>query len=78
MIEQILGILPRTVDAAFYRTATGVEIDLVITAGKRRLGIEIKHTSAPSRPIAIPYRHTLAVCVASMLTRSCKRQSVSE
>jgi uncharacterized protein len=47
VIEQILGLLPGNVDAAFYRTATGVEVDLVISASKRRIAIEVKHTSAP-------------------------------
>ncbi|MCI0588131.1 MAG: ATP-binding protein [Planctomycetes bacterium] len=47
-IEQILGLAPRRADAAFYRTHTGVELDLVLTMGKRRFGIEIKYTSAPT------------------------------
>ncbi|HET6204093.1 MAG TPA: ATP-binding protein [Planctomycetota bacterium] len=47
-IEQILGLAPRNADSAFYRTHTGVELDLVLTIGKRRLGIEIKYTSAPT------------------------------
>jgi uncharacterized protein len=47
VIEQILGTLPGNVNAAFYRTATGVEVDLIITASKRRFAVEVKHTSAP-------------------------------
>ena len=48
-IEQILGLLGGAGDAAFYRTHTGVEIDLILTlSARRRLGIEIKYTSAPN------------------------------
>ncbi len=47
-IEQILGMLGSGVDAAFHRTHTGVEIDLVLSvSSRRRLGVEIKYTSAP-------------------------------
>ena len=33
VIENILSICPRHVDAYFYRTATGVEIDLLLSHG---------------------------------------------
>jgi predicted AAA+ superfamily ATPase len=47
-IEQILGTMGGLGDAAFYRTHTGLEIDLVLTlSARRRIGIEIKYTSAP-------------------------------
>jgi uncharacterized protein len=47
-IEQVLGLAPDRADAGFYRTHTGIELDLVLTVGRRRLGIEVKHTSAPT------------------------------
>ena len=31
----------------FYRTAAGAELDVVLTAGSRRIGFEIKFSSAP-------------------------------
>jgi hypothetical protein len=47
-IEQILNTAPATCDVAFYRTHTGVEIDLVLTpSGRRRIGVEVKYTAAP-------------------------------
>ncbi len=47
-IEQILALAPPSWNAAFYRTHTGVELDLVITLPDRRtLGIEVKFTAAP-------------------------------
>jgi hypothetical protein len=47
-IEQILELVPATCDVAFYRTHTGVEIDLVLSpSGRRRIGVEIKFTAAP-------------------------------
>ena len=48
-IEQILDLVPPTCDAAFYRTHTGVEIDLVLSLqGRRRIAVEIKFTAAPT------------------------------
>ncbi len=46
-IEQILALLPQAVDASFYRTHTGDELDLVLSA-KTRLAVEIKFSSAPT------------------------------
>lgn len=47
-IEQILARCPKGTDAAFYRTHTGVELDLVLDLpGARRIGVEVKHTAAP-------------------------------
>ena len=48
VIENILSICPRHVDAYFYRTATGVEIDLLLNFGDELMAIEIKRSSAPS------------------------------
>jgi len=48
VIEQILALLPPSVDAAFYRTHGGAEVDLVLQVGpSTRIGIEVKHASAP-------------------------------
>jgi predicted AAA+ superfamily ATPase len=32
----------------FWRTHTGAELDLLIIRGKRRIGVEVKRTSAPT------------------------------
>ena len=43
-LEQILAIVPRDWDRAFYRTSAGAEIDLVLDpgGGKPRLAVEMK------------------------------------
>ncbi|MFT5115029.1 MAG: putative AAA+ superfamily ATPase [Parasphingorhabdus sp.] len=48
VIENILSICPRHVDAYFYRTATGVEIDLLLSHGDELMAIEIKRSTAPT------------------------------
>lgn len=47
VIENILSVAPPEVDAAFYRTAAGAEIDLVLSFGDNRWAVEIKRTTAP-------------------------------
>jgi len=48
VVEALLGVAPRGTGAHFYRTATGQEIDLVLSLpGGRRWAIEIKRSSAP-------------------------------
>ncbi len=46
VIEQILANFPRWTPS-HYRTATGVEIDLIMENGLQKIGIEIKATSSP-------------------------------
>jgi len=46
VIENLIQAMPDW-EPSFYRTATGVEIDLVLQKGKRRLAFECKNTSAP-------------------------------
>ena len=46
-IEQICGLLPPGVRVSFYRTAAGAELDLVLERGSRKVGFEIKFSSAP-------------------------------
>ena len=46
-IEQICGLLPPGVQVSFYRTAVGAELDLVVERGSRKIGFEIKFSSAP-------------------------------
>ena len=46
-IEQICGLLPPGAQVSFYRTAAGAELDLVVEVGSRKLGFEIKFSSAP-------------------------------
>lgn len=48
VVEQTLNALPPHTEAAFYRTHTGVELDLVLKIGGRTIGAEIKHTSTPT------------------------------
>src|SRR5207253_201617 len=48
VVEQVLSILGLHADATFYRTRSGAELDLVLDApGPRRIGIEIKLSTAP-------------------------------
>jgi uncharacterized protein len=47
MVEQVLGMLPKGASASFYRTAAGAELDLVVELGSKKLGFEIKFSSAP-------------------------------
>lgn len=47
VIEQVLATVAQDADATFYRTAVGLELDLVLARGSRRVAIEIKHTSSP-------------------------------
>jgi len=51
LIENILSAVPSRVQASFYRTAVGAEIDLVLeTAPGRRLAIEIKRSLGAPQP----------------------------
>ena len=47
VIENILSICPRHVEPYFYRTATGNEIDLLLSDGNVLMAIEIKRSTAP-------------------------------
>lgn len=48
VIQQIINNLPLTVDAHFYRTQDGSELDLILSKGIQVIaGIEIKHSNAP-------------------------------
>jgi uncharacterized protein len=47
VLEQVIGHLPPGTDTAFYRTAAGAELDLVVSRGKRRIGFEMKLSAAP-------------------------------
>jgi hypothetical protein len=47
VIENILSICLRHVDAYFYRTATGNEIDLLLRYADELMAIEIKRSTAP-------------------------------
>ena len=49
VVETLLGAAPESARASFYRTATGVEIDLVLELpGGELWAVEIKRTSAPA------------------------------
>ena len=47
VVEQVVAALPPDAQLGFYRTAAGAELDLVIERGTRKLGVEIKFSSAP-------------------------------
>ena len=48
VIEQIFGLLDDgAATVSFYRTAVGAELDLVVERGTRKIGFEIKFSSAP-------------------------------
>jgi predicted AAA+ superfamily ATPase len=47
VVEQVAAALPTDAQLGFYRTAAGTELDLVIEQGTRKLGVEIKFSSAP-------------------------------
>jgi len=47
VVEQVAAALPSDAQLGFYRTAAGTELDLVIEQGTRKLGVEIKFSSAP-------------------------------
>jgi uncharacterized protein len=47
VLEQIRGHAPPGTQLGFYRTAAGAELDVVMTTGSRRVGFEIKFSSAP-------------------------------
>ncbi len=48
VIEQILATLPPLTTAGFYRTSAGAELDLVVEQAGRRIGFEVKLSTAPT------------------------------
>ena len=48
VLEQIAQLLGPQWQLSFYRTASGAEMDIVAERGKRKIGFEIKFSSAPS------------------------------
>ncbi len=47
VIEQVAALMPADATLSFYRTAAGTELDAVVERGSRRIGIEVKFSSAP-------------------------------
>ena len=47
VVEQVASQLPPDAQLSFYRTAAGTELDLVIEHRSRKIGVEIKFSSAP-------------------------------
>lgn len=48
ILENLLRVAPERTRASFYRTATGVEIDLILELpGNKRWAVEMKRTTAP-------------------------------
>jgi len=45
-VEQIAGTLPDW-EMSFYRTSAGAEIDIILTKGTKKIGVELKTSSAP-------------------------------
>ncbi len=48
VLEQVAAHLPEGAQLGFYRTAAGAEMDIVVQASQRTLGIEVKFASAPT------------------------------
>lgn len=48
VLEQIAQLLEPQWQLSFYRTASGAEMDVVAERGKRKIGFEIKFSSAPT------------------------------
>lgn len=48
VLEQIAQLLPPPWQLSFYRTAAGAEIDIVAERGNKKIGFEIKFSSAPA------------------------------
>lgn len=48
VLEQIVQMLPSPWQLSFYRTAAGAEMDIVAERGNRKIGFEIKFSSAPT------------------------------
>ena len=47
VIEQIRAYAPAAAQIGFYRTAAGAELYLAMIVGQRRIGFEVKFSSAP-------------------------------
>ena len=47
VVEQIASHLPAGATMSFYRTAAGAELDVVVELGQKKLGFEVKFSSAP-------------------------------
>ena len=47
VVEQIANHLPEGASMSFYRTIAGTEMDVVIERGQRKIGFEVKFSSAP-------------------------------
>jgi uncharacterized protein len=47
VVEQIANHLPLGASMSFYRTAAGTEMDVVVERGQRKIGFEVKFSSAP-------------------------------
>ena len=47
VVEQVCSRLDPASQVSFYRTAAGAELDLVVETGSRKIGIEVKFSSAP-------------------------------
>lgn len=48
MLEQIAQLLAPRWQLSFYRTASGAEMDVVAERGNRKIGFEMKFSSAPA------------------------------
>jgi len=48
VIEQVLAAAPGLATAGFYRTSAGAELDLVVEHAGKRIGYEVKLSSAPT------------------------------
>lgn len=47
VVEQIAAHLPESASMSFFRTAAGAELDVVVEIGLKKIGFEVKFSSAP-------------------------------
>lgn len=73
IIEQLIAGLPPLAMHGFYRTAAGAELDLVVEVDGKRIGYEIKLSSAPR-----PARGFWTACEDLGLDRACVIAPVRE
>jgi predicted AAA+ superfamily ATPase len=85
IVEQICTLMPKGADVGFYRTAAGAELDVVVELGSKKIGFEIKFSSAPKvtrgfwqacQDIGVDHAYVVAPVLQGWPLKSDQRQSV--
>jgi predicted AAA+ superfamily ATPase len=85
IVEQICTLMPKGADVGFYRTAAGAELDVVVELGSKKIGFEIKFSSAPKvtrgfwqacQDIGLDHAYVVAPVLQGWPLKSDQRQSV--